>query len=84
MSKRVNYLHYILNLHENELLKKFFICQSENAEPGDWYLTVLEDLKKLNIDLSFNQIKVMKKLTFKKLVKKKCNIAALELSLIHI
>ena len=39
---------------------------------------MLDDLKTLKIDLSLNEIKLMKKSSFKNLVKKKCNLAALK------
>ena len=54
------------------------MCQLENTVTGDWCLTVLDDLKKVKIDLTLDEIKKMKKFSFKKIVKKKCNMAALK------
>lgn len=44
---------------------------------GDWYNSVISDLKDFKIDLPFSEIKQMKKSSFKKLVKGKANEAAL-------
>ena len=38
MSKRVNYLHYLLNLKETELLHKVFTAQLKNLVKDDWVL----------------------------------------------
>ena len=77
-SKRINFLRYILNLDENDLLYRFFKTQLKFPVKGDWCNTVKDDLKDLDIDLTFDQIKEMKKIPFKKLVRKKANEAALK------
>ena len=77
-AKRVNFLHYILNLDENDLLKKFYNCQQNNPSKADWCLTVEEDLKELEIELNMSEIKNMSRNSFKSLVKKKSNAAAIK------
>ena len=72
MARRVNYLHYILNLKEDDLLYKVF-----NPVKGDWVLQVLDDLKILNITSNFNDIKKIKKNSFKNIVKDKVKTAAM-------
>ena len=62
MAKRINFLHYLVNLKETELLYKFFNAQAKNPTKGDWILQVLEDLKNLEITSDFNEIKNIKKI----------------------
>ena len=57
------YLHYILSQEENELLYKYFKVQSENPAKNYWYLSIMEDLKEFEIDLTFEEIKDFKKNT---------------------
>ena len=72
-SRRLNYLHYILNRPDNDLLKNFFIIQNKYPVKNDWVLTVKDDLRQLGLEyLSLNQIKNLKKEAFKGLVKLKC------------
>ena len=77
MSRRVNYLNYILNLKEDDLLYKVFDAQVKNPVKGDWVLQVLDDLKILNITSNFNDIKKIKKNSFKNIVKDKVKTAAM-------
>ena len=44
MARRVNYLHYLLRLNNDELLYKFFKAQEEFPGKNDWILTVKENL----------------------------------------
>ena len=76
MSRRVNFLHYILNEDENSLIYKFLMAQSKNPGKNDWVTTVNEDLKKLDIQLNFEGIRKTSKSSFKKLVKEKVRIKA--------
>ena len=75
MARRVNYLYYILNLKENDLLHKVFKAQLNNQVKGDWVLQVIEDLKTLNISSNFDKIKKKKKYSFKNMVKDKAKEA---------
>ena len=47
MTRRVNFLHYILNLEKSQLLFKFFDAQLKICTKGDWILQVLKYLKQL-------------------------------------
>ena len=69
--RRLMFLHDILKRKENELLSRFFHAQNLKPIRNDWCTTVKEDLKFLNINLSFDEIKVMSKYSFKKIVKTK-------------
>ena len=77
-SKRMNFLHYILNQPEKSTLKQILNQQIENPNPKDWIKMVEMDMKVLKIDLSLTEIKSMSKLMFKKLVKEKTRAAAME------
>ena len=76
MTRRVMYLHYILNEDENTLISRFFHAQ--NAEPykDDWSAQVCEDLCFLEIYLTFEQIKKSSREQFKKLVDESIHVAA--------
>ena len=49
----------------------------KNPVKGDWILQVLDDLKLVGITLNFNEIKKMKKHSFKNMVKEKVKMASL-------
>ena len=75
-SRRLTFLHYILNEEEDSLIHKFFTAQCKHPVKGDWVLTVKQDLEDLNINLSFDQIKNTSKVVFKELVKEKVKTSA--------
>ena len=51
MSRRLNFLHYILNEDDESLLRTFFTAKRESPVKGDWVMMVTEDMKELGIDL---------------------------------
>jgi len=65
---RLLYLKYILEQNEHSLLQKCFKLQLEQPSKNDWASTCVEDLKKLQIDNTFEEIKVISKNKFKNLV----------------
>jgi len=69
--RRLMYFWNILNKPEDELVKKVFLTQMKFPSKNDWILQIEEDIKSLDINLSHGSIKSMKKLAFKKLLKKK-------------
>ena len=69
ISRRVNFLHYILSQDEDSLLSRFFDAQCEDPIKGDWASTVKRDLEFLNIKLTFKEISSYSKKAFKLLVK---------------
>ena len=77
-SRRLNFLHYILNDREDSLLSNVFRAQCDLPVKGDWITTVKEDLQELNINLSFDQIRVQTKDEFKTTVKQIVREKALE------
>ena len=76
MGRRVMYLHYLVNLKEEDMLHKFFMAQWENPAKRDWTETVKEDLEKLNIKCDLSYIKQIKKEQFKEVVKRSVKLAA--------
>ena len=68
--RRLSYLHYILNEDSQSMIHRFFEVQLKNRIKTDWVSTVLEDLEKLKIKLSLDEIKSMKISAFNTLVNK--------------
>ena len=74
--RRVMFLHYLLQLDNDEMLSEFFFAQWNSPSNNDWVLTVKDDLKELSITCNLTDIRSQSKETFKKLVKDSCmNIA---------
>ena len=71
VSRRLNFLHYILKRPEHELLKRFFDIQSRYPVKHDWVLTIKDDLKLLGFSTDFEEITKVKKRSFAKIVKEK-------------
>ena len=66
---RCLYLKKILTEDENSQIFKFFHLQLNQPVKGDWVSTCLEDLRKLRISESLQDIKTMSENNFKKLIK---------------
>jgi hypothetical protein len=71
--KRLGYLHYILNEDKKSMIFRFFESQMKQRTKKDWVTTVLDDLEKLEINLSMEEIAHMKKTSFMNLIKNKIN-----------
>ena len=76
MSRRLNFLHYILNEEEDSLLRRFFEAQISNPVKGDWVVTVKKDLEDLGINQTFLEFAQMSKTHAKKMIREKVEIAA--------
>ena len=63
------FLHYVLQEDENSLLYKFLMAQIETPKEGDWWLSVLQDINDLKLEVTLHEIKNMTKETFKTRVK---------------
>ena len=67
IGRRIVFLHYILSRPRSDLLSQVFFAQLENPVKNDWSEQVKDDLKKTDLDhLTFDDIKTMKRNTFKK------------------
>ena len=69
ISRRLNFLWYILNQNDDSMLTEFLRAQCENPVKGDWILTVMDDLKELDIKENLDDIREISKDKFKKIVK---------------
>ena len=76
--RRLMYYWTILNKPDTELVKKVFEVQKQHSVQDDWTRQVEEDKKTLDIELSEEKIKDMKKEAFKTLVKGKLQEKATE------
>ena len=76
MSRRLNFLWYLIHQKEDSLLSNFFLPQCEDPTKGDWVSQVKEDMKVLDMDMTFDNIKTFSKDAFKQLVKKHIRKAA--------
>ena len=65
-ARRLNYLHYLVNLEEDEMLAKFFTVQWKYPTKEDWTIQVQRDLEDFEITKNLEQIKSMSKNVFKK------------------
>ena len=70
-ARRINYLHYLVNLNEEEMLAKFFKIQCKYPYKEDWTKQVQEDLEVFGLDNDLEKIKTTSKNSFKSLVKLK-------------
>ena len=65
---RLLYLKYILEEDDESSLSKFFQLQLEFPTKGDWASTCQKDLEELRIEKSLEDIKLMGKRQFKKIL----------------
>ena len=77
-SRRLMFLKYILSQEDSELIQKIFMAQVEMPLKNDWWLDVEKDLASFNINMTFEEIKSMKKESFAKLVKDRCKQTVLK------
>ena len=75
-SRRLNYLHIILNRSDNEVTKQIYAAQKSDPIKGDWAHIVGEDIEKVHLDIEEGQIVNIKKSAFKNIVKRKVKAAA--------
>ena len=76
MSRRLMYFWNILQMNEGELVKRVFNAQKISSTKNDWVLQIAEDLQNCGIFKSENEIKNMKRYSFRKLVHEKVKEAA--------
>ena len=78
MSRRLMFLHYVLNEDSKSLIYKFLQAQINDPVKNDWIHTVKEDLEELEIGLDFETIKELSKKSFKIFVDKQLEARALD------
>ena len=75
---KLMFLKYILEQSEESLLKKFFNLQLQFPTQGDWVKSCLSDLMELNIQESFDEIRIMTKNKFRNILKTRVKLNALK------
>ena len=56
-ARRINYLHYLIQLKEEEMLSKVFQTQLKYPAKDDWTVQVQKDLLDLEINLTSEEMK---------------------------
>ena len=77
MSRRLMFLHYILNEDKESLVYKFLQAQIQNPVKNDWILTVQENFEELSIYLDLDEISSLSTGCFKSFVYKKIEVRVL-------
>ena len=70
--RRLMFLHYLLQLEENDMLHRFFLAQWEKPGNNDWVLTVKQDIIDLDMGLKLADIKLCSRNKFKGIVRESC------------
>jgi hypothetical protein len=76
--RRLGFLHYILNEDPKSIVNRVFKSQLKNKNKRDWVTSILDDLKFLEIDLTMDNIKDMKKGCFMSMIKTRNKTKAFE------
>ena len=69
-SHRLLFLQYILKQDKDTLMYRFFDVQSRYPQKGDWVLQIKEDLKEVNLNMTFDEISKISDYSFQSKVKK--------------
>ena len=77
-SRRLMYLHNILQKDKTEMVRKIYETQKINPTSGDFYEMVRSDMSAVGMTVTDDDISRMSKYQFKALVKKKVKDAAFE------
>ena len=75
-SRRILYLHTILQKNPSEMIPQIYEAQKENFEPGDFVNLVKNDFELIGLKMSEYEIRHTNKQKFKKIVKNKVSDAA--------
>ena len=59
--RRISFLQYILKQEPQSIMYRFLEAQIENRKPKDWVSQVFENIKELDLNLSLEELKNMKK-----------------------
>ena len=76
-ARRLNFLHYLVNRDESEMLYKFFSAQWNHPSENDWTTQARQDLADFGLEPDLNLIKSKSKWSFKTLIKIKAKEFAL-------
>ena len=78
LKMRLLYIKYILHQPEESNIYRMLILQLENPTRGDWASSCMKDLENINLKLTLDEIKSMKKKEYAKILKQKVEKAALK------
>ena len=70
-SRRINFLHYLLQCNDSQMVQKVFFVQWNRPVKNDWVLAVRQDLQDFKIEDHLSTIKNQSSDSFKNLVKRK-------------
>jgi hypothetical protein len=73
---RVMYLHHILGLERDEMVRKIYEKQKEAPLKGDWFKLIQKDFEFMEIDLDEEEIKRTPRETYRKKINELIKIAA--------
>ena len=76
--RRLMFLYYILHEKQDSMIYRFLEAQMQNPTAKDWVTTLRKDLDELNLNVTFAEIKAMKKGSFKTMLRKSIEEKALE------
>ena len=76
-SRRLSYLHNILQKDREELIREVFEAQKDDPKDGDFIKIIREDAKIIGLETDENEIAKLKKEDFKKVCKSKVRSSAL-------
>ena len=68
---RLMYYWHIVHLDKTELVYKVFQAQVCSTDKGDWVTQVNQDLQSINWEVNQEDVKIMSKYAFKKIIKMK-------------
>jgi hypothetical protein len=73
---RLLYLKEILIQEEDSMIFRMLQIQFKQPKRGDWASTCLKNLNELGIEMSLEEIKIMKKSKFKSILDEKLSVVA--------
>ena len=76
-SRRLMFLQYIMKEDRDSMIHKFLVQQLKSPTKNDWASTVIKDIVKLDLNVTFVEIEQMTKNKFSMLIKKQCNEKAI-------
>ena len=78
ISRRLSFLHHILNSSKTGLLLRFYNIQKDCPVRNDWVLQIEKDRNEIDLNLSDAELSSVTKYQFKKILKRKVNAAAIK------
>jgi hypothetical protein len=77
-SRRIMYLHNILQKSSDEIVRKVYEAQKQDTSPGDFYQLVCEDKESIGLNMSDQEMQTMSKEKLRNIVRNKTRQAAFQ------